>query len=38
MHADPGDPNDAVNVLDVTLDITGDAIRVIGNLANCQGP
>ncbi len=38
MHPDAGDPDDAVDILDVALDLTRDAIRVIGNLANCQGP
>ena len=38
MHANAGDANYAPHILDVPLDICGDAVGVIRNLANCQGP
>ena len=38
VHADARDADDAVNVLDVSLDVAGDTVGVIRDLANCQGP
>ncbi len=38
MHADARDADHAVDVLDITFYVTFDAIGVIGDLTNCQGP
>ena len=38
LDADTGNPDDAVDVLDVAFDFAPDLVRMIGDLANCQGP
>ena len=38
MHADSRDADDAIDVLDVALDIALDAVGMIRNLTDCQGP
>lgn len=37
-HANAHNADDAIDVLDVTLDFTPDLVRVIRNLTCCQGP
>ena len=38
MHSNAGDANHAPHILDVPFDVSGDAVGVIRDLANCQGP
>ena len=38
LDADASDSDDAVDVLDIAFDFTPDLVRMIGDLANCQGP
>ncbi len=38
VHADARDADNAADILDVAFDVARDAVGVIRDLANCQGP